>query len=402
VAYISLPVEVESEDVAEQAYSRLSELVPGWEPSDGNLDVWLLQVVSRIAADLAVVASSASDEVFRYVGAQLFGLPAKNGSEAVAEVTFTALDAGSYTIPAGTSVGIRDADGILHEFQVAEQTICSTGDPSSVSGVICTALSVGEDASNVNAVGNTVLIDGLSWIDTIEGDGTTYGGVDAETDEQYLDRLREELQTLAPTPIVPADFAVMAKRVEGVSKAWAIDGLEGESPWSTGNEKTITVVVADDDGSAVAAEAKTAVEDLLEASREVNMVLYVIDPAHVDVDVEVDVTHYPGWDSTTVKAAVEAAVEAYVTPENYSEPAPGAGEYALLAAPTAVRFADIVAVADAAPGVDYVSAVRIGPAGGPVGSNNADYTLTGSEPVRLPDASAAGTGSVLATVSAPS
>jgi uncharacterized phage protein gp47/JayE len=58
---------------------------------------------------------------------------------------------------------------------------------------------------------------------TVTLDAPTAGGVDAESDADYLDRLHELLTLLAPRPILPNDFAVLARTVAGVGRATAID-----------------------------------------------------------------------------------------------------------------------------------------------------------------------------------
>jgi len=57
---------------------------------------------------------------------------------------------------------------------------------------------------------NLVLNTALSFVSTIASTTATAGGEDAETTAAYLNRLSEELQLLAPRPILPNDFAVLA------------------------------------------------------------------------------------------------------------------------------------------------------------------------------------------------
>lgn len=383
--YITLPIEVDADDAAEQMYARMAELVPGWEPSDGNLDVWLLQVVARTYADLAEVATGAADTLFRYVGESMFGLPPKSGTSAVFTTTWTATEAGTFVIPAGTNVGVRAPDGTIHQFATTEEVTVDTGTPATKAGVLVTAVEAGAAASGLpsTTAGNVVLLDPLEWVASVTGDELTYGGTDPESDDEYLNRLRDELTILAPRPITASDFAVMARRVSGVGKSWAVDGYN-PGDQTSGNEKMVTVVVAAEDGTAVSQATLDAVKELLEEHREVNFVVHVMNPGFVAVNVEVDVVAYPGWATATVQATVQEAVEGHLNPDVYSDPPPEAGEYAGLATPTHVRFGDVLAAVDNAYGVNYVTAVRLGEDGSPIGASNADLSLTGTAPVKLP------------------
>jgi hypothetical protein len=50
------------------------------------------------------------------------------------------------------------------------------------------------------------------------------GGVDAESDDDYLDRFRTNAQLLAPRAILPSDFASLLQSVPGIDRALALDG----------------------------------------------------------------------------------------------------------------------------------------------------------------------------------
>jgi hypothetical protein len=50
------------------------------------------------------------------------------------------------------------------------------------------------------------------------------GGVDAENDIAYRDRLAAELTLSSPRPILPDDFAILARNVTGVTRALAVNG----------------------------------------------------------------------------------------------------------------------------------------------------------------------------------
>jgi hypothetical protein len=135
------------------------------------------------------------------------------------------------------------------------------------------------------------------------------GGVDEESDDDYLDRLASALTLLAPRPILPNDFAVMAQQVPGVGRATAIDlyqpgtsdgppgrsghplagaaGASGRAALRDGRDHRRARARADRD-------AHAGVWDELNARREVNFLEYVIAPKYQTIDVQATVKAYPG------------------------------------------------------------------------------------------------------------
>jgi len=83
------------------------------------------------------------------------------------------------------------------------------------------------------------MIDSLSWVASIALVGITVGGIDGEEDDVYLNRLKAELQLLTPRPILARDFAVMARRVAGVSRAVALDNYDPDHNLLTINQASV-------------------------------------------------------------------------------------------------------------------------------------------------------------------
>jgi uncharacterized phage protein gp47/JayE len=128
------------------------------------------------------------------------------------------------------------------------------------------------------------LIDSLGFVQSITLTNPTTGGIDAEEDEDYLNRLSLQLQLLAPRPIVPSDFAAIALDIPGVGRALAIDGYN-PADGTTDNERMITIAAVDTLGAAIPADTKQQLASFLEDRREVNFVINIIDPTYTTVDV---------------------------------------------------------------------------------------------------------------------
>ena len=108
------------------------------------------------------------------------------------------------------------------------------------------------------------------------------GGTEDETSDDYLARLAEALTILAPRPILPNDFAVLARQVPGVGRATAIDlyqpatadGGYGTPRGSERRRRTCRAAspssITAADGAAPPTTLMQEVFNLLDGNREVN------------------------------------------------------------------------------------------------------------------------------------
>ena len=241
--YIEFPVETNPENLAEDAFSYIQTHFPGWVPNDANLDTIMVEVGARLAAEARDVASIVPVDIFAYFG-ELVGISPILAAPASAETTWTMLNNAGYTIPSGTQVGIRVAGDELIPFTTVTETIVPPGSTTALN-VLIMAVEAGGDQSQIGGVGSDVeLIDTLDFVLTITQEAPTSGGVDAETEEEYLDRLRTRLQLLAPRPIIAKDYAVMAEDISGVDRAIAIDGYNPINQ-TYNNERMVAVAAVD-------------------------------------------------------------------------------------------------------------------------------------------------------------
>jgi hypothetical protein len=85
--YIAPPLVTEPADLADQAFTYLEDQVDGWLPSPGNLETWVLESGSQLAAELMDVASAVPTSIFRYFGSTLLNLPALESVPATRSAT---------------------------------------------------------------------------------------------------------------------------------------------------------------------------------------------------------------------------------------------------------------------------------------------------------------------------
>lgn len=370
--YITYPITTDPDEIAAIALDFLTANLPGWIPQEGHLEVWMIEAIARMVAEARDVASRVPTSIFRYYGQSLIDLPPIDGAPAQVETLWTAVDGLGYTIRAGTIAGFRVMGDELIPFVVVADTAIPVG--FNTANVHMQAVNNGE-AANAIPVGAMEIVDSLSWVASIASTTITAGGADAETDQQYLDRLTEELSLMSPRLILPNDFAIYARRTPGVYRAVAIDGYDpGLGTYN--HDRTISVAVVDVDGNAVPAGVKTAVDASLQEQREVNFLVYVIDPTITAINVTFTAKAQIGFLPADVETRAEAAVTAYLQSSSW-----GGGN---LTPPQwvyddRVRYLEVATILNNVEGLQYVTALTIQGVA-------ADYVLPGVAPLTSPGA----------------
>lgn len=384
--FVTLPIETDPDVLVDQALDRLAATFPGFVPREGHLEVVLLEEFARIAAETATVAAQVPAAIFREFGRRLIGLEPIEGSPAYAETTWVMQDTAGYTIPAGTVVLFAVTGDERVEFETMADTVIPPGQDTA-DGVLVRSLDIGEHANGF-APGPVQLFDALTYVTSVEATTVTTGGVAPETDAAYLDRLAQELTLLAPRPILPDDFAILARRVAGVHRALALDGYDPDSD-TFGHERMVTLALVDQAGAPVTSETAGEVSRQLDDAREVNFVVHTIDPTYTPVQVQFTAVAAAGADPAAARADAIAAVRGYLDPARWaggaeSPPAwrPGRGT---------VHHLELAAIIGAADGIAYVTGLTLN-------GDTADVDLDGRAPLPAP----VGAGTVIdGTVVAP-
>lgn len=386
--YIDVNIETEPVDIAADAFGYLEGKVPGWLPSPGNLEAWLIEALSQIAGELRTLVSLVPEDIFKFYGQTIMGLPPYAAVPASATTTWTARDAAGYTIAAGTVVSITPpASTDSYGFEVTADTVIPAG--QTTASVPITALVPGADASGIT--GTVAMIDTLDFIVSVVLNGATSGGQDAETADAYLDRLSDLMTLLSPRPILPNDFSLMAQReVAGVARACAID-LYNATTQQSNVPRCCTVVPIDANGQPVSAAIKTQILTLLQSQREVNFLVFVADPTYTSIDVNFQVVVYPTYAPADVASRVIAALQSYLSPAQWGLPPYGDAGTQSWINTTTVRYLEIAEQINRVDGVWYVKTLTINKTGSAAGQ--VDVVMTGIAPLTTPG-NIAGTGSL--------
>jgi uncharacterized phage protein gp47/JayE len=377
--YIDVTIETEPVDLAADAFGYIEAQVPGWLPSPGNLEAWLIESLAQIAGELRVLVGLVPEDIFKFYGGTIMGIPPYAAQAATATTVWTAIDAAGYTITAGTVIGITPpASQDTYGFQVVADTVIPNGQTTASVQVV--AIQPGADASGIT--GTVAMIDTLDFIQSVTLAGATTGGQDAETADDYLNRLSDMLTLLAPRPILPNDFAVMARTMtEGVARACAVDLYNLST--QTGNQpRCCTVYVCDLNGNACSAAVKTACLAQLQSQREINFLCFVGDPTYNQIDVTFAVTNYQAYDPTDVANRVIAALTNYLQPYIWGLPQFGDTGSVNWINETTLRYGELITLINNVQGVRYVKTLTFGIHGGAMGS--VDVALTGMAPLTRP------------------
>lgn len=222
MGYVRVPVETNPTTLANEIFAYIQANQPGWVPADGNLDVWIIKALAFKAAESRTLASNVPDDIFGSLGG-LFAIPPIDSVAATGDTTWTLSDTAGHTIPAGTFVGKRNANGDLITFVTLNDVVVAPGASVTAAGEVKIAAT--DTGTGGNGFSGAIeLVDVFDWVTSIALVGSTGGGVDPETNDVYLNRLSRKLTSLSTVPILPPDFAEAALEADpGVFRAVAID-----------------------------------------------------------------------------------------------------------------------------------------------------------------------------------
>jgi uncharacterized phage protein gp47/JayE len=394
--YVELALVDDPDALLEVGIEYMEDAITGFVARPGNVETVLLEANSQIAAEVVQQAELVAPIVFGYAGESLFGIPPRASVPATTTATVTFdVDTPASMIAAQSLISVPHPSGESVLFTLDADVVAPEGGGDVLVGV--TALEGGESANG--AFGDAALVD------VVDGVGSVYvataaGGVDAESSDDYLDRLSDALTLLAPRPILPNDFAVMARQVAGIGRSMALDlyqpgtddaltvaeggplSVEG-APVNAGAgltnvERCVTTVVTGPEGLPPTQANMHAAWQLLDGRREVNFLAYVIAATYTTIDVQAVLHKYPGYLDADVKTAAQAMLAKWLSPDTFG--ASTAGD--VWAIDSKARIYEAVDYLNRADGVHYVVSVQLRVAGGAWSGN--DVALPGIAALPLP------------------
>lgn len=243
--YITLPVEIDPDVLRQSAYDRLQAAYAGWQPGEGNLEVLIIEELAQWAADNRFQLTVATDEIFEYLGESIYNIPKAEAVSATVNVTVTASDILGHTIAAGDEFGIENDDGDTVGFVVVDDVVINPGSSTTGTGAVTLeAIEPGVDGNGLS--GTATPLEDVSWIATVTLVGSTVGGEDAQTSEEYRNDLVNEIALFAPRPVKAEDFArYAALKIDGVFRALGIDNYNPKHNLLSANAASMETSVAD-------------------------------------------------------------------------------------------------------------------------------------------------------------
>ena len=235
--YIEVPIETSPDELAADAFDFIQARIPGWVPNDGNLETIVTEALSFMTAESRDVASAVPTDIFRYFGKIVNILP-QDESFATGVISITVVDTAGYTIPAGTQVGIQTTGNEVLPFEIVSDVVIPTGS-STATGITIQAMEAGTDSSGLADTLTVVLLDTLAYVSSLDLTTGTSGGEDAETTDEYINRLSARLSLMTQHPILANDFAVFAQDIDGVARATALDGYNPDHNLLTVNQSSL-------------------------------------------------------------------------------------------------------------------------------------------------------------------
>ncbi len=362
MGYIRIPLSTDPGSLSQSVFSYITNLAPNWTPQDGNLDVWIIRAVAALAGENRDIASDVQDDIFRYYGG-LVGVPPLDGISATGTTTWAMRDAAGYTIPDGTNVGIRDATGVLQTFQTTSDVVVPPGQNATAAGaVVISALQVGASNNGLGSAGQPIdLIDVIDYVQSVTLVAPTSGGADAETDDDYLSRLSDKMQRLSQRPILPQDFSNMALDADPVIfRSVAIDGYN-PADQTYNNQRMVSVAAIDANGNAVSTGVKNEIDALLQANREINFIVNVIDPKFTTINIVVTYHVGVGFDTAATDSAITGAITNYLNPAYWGQDPTviqSSSSNTWLETPN-VYYNEMIGVISNVQGVDHVTALTL-------------------------------------------
>ncbi len=368
--YIEFDLQTDPDQAVQDFIDLMQRIFDNWQPHESQLEMAVSEEILRRCAETAEVSVEVAAAIFRKFGAQTIGIPPLQGAYATSLTDWEMIDNAGYTIPAGTIVGFEIAGDELAYFATDLEVVIPPGSIS-VIGVPIISTDIGELRNGLSA-GSLVLVDALGYVLTVEASGSTTGGVDEESDEEYMDRLRETLETLSPRPVLPADFVKLSRNVIGVHRARCVD-LYNPNDGTFGNPRMVSMIPVQEDGTPVASGVKSALSNYLSSRREVNFIVHTADPTYEKVDIIFRVVALAGYQTADVHSAITIAISDYIDAGNW---AGGSEEPPIWTNNNTIRFLELAALINSLEGVDYIA-----PDGLTLNGSNADLLLPGVAPL---------------------
>lgn len=390
--YIYDPVETDRDALQQTAFDYLEARWPDWAPDDGNLEAWIVAACANMVAEARDVAADVPSAIFRAYGRSVLGIPPIDPRSATVRSTWTvSSNLSGRTIEEGTMVAIDTDDSSFDTriFEVDSSVDLPSGTlTTSAGGVVLRAHEEGIDDNEHGGDGVTVYpVDPIIWVGSVTLTESTGGGIEGESDDEYISRLSRYLTVKGGGIVKPENFEVTtedsAERQKGRRiRTLALDGYDPDTDTYL-NERVVGIAYIDDDtGDDLDTPTRDDLIQELRGQREINFVVKPVVPTRSIMDVTTAVKVLPGFDPVAVNAALADAIANYFNPRFWG--ATTGGESGRWRRIDTVKYQDVSAVVRNVQGVSHWTTLTIGINGSAQVSGDLD--LPGAAPLTVPGA----------------
>lgn len=348
--YISEPIPVDRASIK-------AEMVEAWETLDPGIDIaagtpadFLLDVLSQFHAEALQTFTQQLAISNRYGLEKIDRVIQRDAVQATASATLTRTDTDAKTVSAGTEFNLLGADGNPVAFALVNDAVFLAADQSEAVELI--AVQGGTGGNGLSTVIGPATT--LSWFNTLVITGTTSGGEDGETDEEFLDRGADTRPGRAFTIVQPDDLGRWLRNESGVDRAQVIDLYDADtSTADVGGH--ITAIPIDTDGAALSGGTMTTLETAAQALAVTGIEIHIIAPTDTTITVVFAGVAESGYDAADVESRAESAVLDFLDRSRWG--LPGSGDVRDWLDVRTVRFQDIVTILNNVQGFNHYANV---------------------------------------------
>jgi uncharacterized phage protein gp47/JayE len=317
--------------------AKWAELAPTAQPRNGSVEAQILEVTATAGADVIYALNRVISLVVEGI-LGLYSVTRFEGSPATGVVTVTLDGIRDLTVTAGQRLS-DPATGLV----LLVTATTSVTAASSIALPVATEEASG--TGNAITAGTAVdLLDAVPYAASAEVTTGLSGGADAEDDAAYIDRASTVLARVTSSLVLPVHFEAYLLEDARVGRVTSIDLFE---PGGTiGADLGHITLYAYGKGSQLAPAVQA---ELLAAmtERSASMItVHLQDATIVTQAITLEVHALPGYSTSDVRAGIEAAIAAWMTPATW----PWARD---------IMTTEIIDVAADVPGVDYVTSVAV-------------------------------------------
>lgn len=359
--------------VAEGNLAAIADIIEGWQPSEGDFEVALIEAVSIVIATAMAEIKSVERNNYAGFGERILNLTRAAATPSGSQVTITVQDALGYTIPAGFQAVFATPDGDSVAVATTVDAVVAPGD-TEVGAVPVASLEAGEDQNG--ATGSSIDRDPLDYVDAVTLEQPTTGGADEEALQEYLDEVVQKAQRLSFLPLTPADYAYAALEQAGVFRCIVKNRYDpATAPADAPGH--VTLIAVDPDGAAINDTQQAALElYLTSVDQLLGAIVHTEDVTTVSIDVDVTLKAADGYTASDAETAAAAAINALLDPAqwNYDTSEPGYWKKGV----GQVTIFDIDRVIDDLPAVKQVVTVQLNGATSPVAVGEYELAAAGT------------------------